>query len=261
MPNWKRGVQLALILVIVAAVVTIGFVVIKPTSSTATDPSVLVPVELVLLVDTSSSVDSNEYVMQRNGYANAFRDNDVIQQVETMGGIAVIYIEWDAATHQAIRIPWTHLRTEAECRSYATTIRQISRESQGTTMLAPALEFARNELMTNSFLGMRRVIDVSGDGYCKNWRFYVQGVEDGTSDPAHYGTPWPDVIASLTTSVHALNGVFIGPTGADLDFYEDDLPLGQDAFSLHASNFNEFSTTVQQKIINELSAQIPGTYD
>ena len=49
----------------------------------------VVPVELALLVDTSGSVSTAEYVLQRNGYVEAFRDPEVGSLIESVGGVAV----------------------------------------------------------------------------------------------------------------------------------------------------------------------------
>ena len=218
----------------------------------------LVPMEIVLLVDTSSSVDATEYEIQKQGYVEAFSDSDIIEEIDRIGGIAVIYVEWDRANNQTIRIPWTHLRTHSDCYSFSSAIYGITRQSQGTTMMAPALEFAKNQLMTNDFLGMRRVIDVSGDGQCKNWQFYTLGIPESPDqiDPAHYGTPWSEVITGLAGTVHSVNGVFIGDDDEHLVFYQDILPQGVGAFTLHAQSFSDFTDTVKEKILREV-AEMP----
>ena len=58
----------------------------------------LVPVdlELVLAVDVSLSMDEDEQRLQREGYADAFRDPAVIEAIRTgpQRRIAVAYLEW-----------------------------------------------------------------------------------------------------------------------------------------------------------------------
>ena len=111
-------------------------------SSSASSSSVL-PIELVLMVDTSGSVNNAEYDLQRDGYAQAFRSPQFGQFVQSLGGIAVVYIEWSNASHQSIRVPWTRLNTAADCVSYGNSIASLSRTHSGGTDLAPALIFAR----------------------------------------------------------------------------------------------------------------------
>ena len=179
-----------------------------------------------------------------------------------MGGLAVVYVEWDNVDNQTVRIPWTRLRSRDECLAFANAIEGLERLTSGTTMMAAALAFARNEFETNAFAGLRRVIDVSGDGRCNNWRWYELGIEDDdTDDPAHYGTPWNEVVSSLHGVVDSVNAIYVGGNGVHLDFYNDVLPMGNDGFSMHAAGFNEFADTVEQKILREISVPIPGTYD
>jgi hypothetical protein len=229
---------------------------------TRAEVAVLVPLELVLLVDTSGSVDSVEYKLQKQGYVGAFRDAAIAEQIERLGGIAVVYIEWDDVDNQTVRIPWTHLRNRDDCLAFANAVDGIERATSGTTMIAPALAFAKAQVSTNAFMGMRIVIDVSGDGLCKNWRFYELGIPDGDQDdPSHYGTPWSEVVAGLVGTVDSVNGVYIGAADESRDFYRDILPQGSDSFTLHAETFEKFADTVKQKVMREVSVRIPGTYD
>ncbi|MHC5027635.1 MAG: DUF1194 domain-containing protein [Planctomycetota bacterium] len=259
----KYGLRIFLLVLACGAVFTIAARTFKPQPTEAAEGEI-VPMELVLLADTSSSIKSAEYRLQNRGYAKAFSDPEVIRQIEAIGGLAVCFIEWDRANRQTIRIPWTHLKTRDDCLGFASTIDGMTRVQTGnTTMMAPALEFAAEELMTNEYLGLRRVIDVSGDGLCKNWNFYVNGnvTESGNTNPDHFGTPWPDVIQDIEGKVHAVNGIFIGDGANDLAFYENEVPQGDDSFSLHAESFDEFADTVKQKVLREVSTAIPGTYD
>ncbi|MCH8097452.1 MAG: DUF1194 domain-containing protein, partial [Proteobacteria bacterium] len=55
-----------------------------------------VDVELVLAVDASGSVDGEEYILQRAGYAKAFSHPRVIAAIRSgvHRAIAVTYVEW-----------------------------------------------------------------------------------------------------------------------------------------------------------------------
>jgi hypothetical protein len=260
MAKWNRGLRVGALVLGGAALIIAGKSM-EPRGAKA-GSSIIVPIELVLLIDTSGSVDSNEYQMQKQGYVNAFKDPLITDQIETLGGIAVVYIEWDEAKNQTIRVPWTHLRTHADCVNFSSKVEALTRKTSGTTMVAPALAFATKELKTNSFMGLRRVIDVSGDGICKNWQYYKKGIEDsGKSSADHYGTPWDEAIAGLAGTVDVVNGVFIGSPGTDLEFYKNSLPQGDNSFALHANSFWEFSETVKEKIAREIGVNIPGTFD
>ena len=91
----RRILTVVLFATLVAAVLT---ALILPRGlglgSTQAIPAALEPVqmELVLLVDTSGSVDSSEYALQKGGYEDAFRNEALINAVEDRGGIAVLYV-------------------------------------------------------------------------------------------------------------------------------------------------------------------------
>lgn len=59
-----------------------------------------VGLELVLLADASGSIDSDELAFQRQGYASAMTDPQVVTAIESSiyGSIAVTYVEWASTT-------------------------------------------------------------------------------------------------------------------------------------------------------------------
>jgi hypothetical protein len=217
----------------------------------------LVPVELALLVDVSGSVDDSEYQLQKRGYERAFRSDALQADIIDSGGIAVIYIEWSKATHQRVMIDWTLLSTAAECDAYADRIATITRSgSNQSTHLAPALEFAAAKFQSNDYNGIKKVIDVSGDGPCKNYLYYL----DNTGYNSEFGRPWNDVISDIAPKVSQINGICIGNDPETIAFYRDILPQGNSAFSKHASDFNAFGAGILEKLQREIGS-IPGMYD
>jgi hypothetical protein len=257
----RRGLRVCLLALFGVVAIVTALTTLTPSRATAA-ASVVVPVELALLVDTSGSVNPGEYQLQKNGYVHAFKDEEITTQIERLGGIVVIYIEWDRVNHQHIRFPWTHLRSRADCIAFANSIQGLQRLTGGGTMMAPALAFARDQFTSNQFDGLWKVIDVSGDGTCKNYRFYELGImEDGDDDPAHYGAPWAETRSSLNGVVDVVNGIFIGPAGEALDFYNEHVPFGEGSFAMHVSSFPAFKDAVKDKILREISTTIPGAYD
>ncbi|MDH3242570.1 MAG: DUF1194 domain-containing protein, partial [Alphaproteobacteria bacterium] len=55
-----------------------------------------VDLELILMVDGSGSVDENEFILQRLGYAQALRNPRVLSAIRNgpLGRIALSYVEW-----------------------------------------------------------------------------------------------------------------------------------------------------------------------
>ena len=97
----------------------------------------LVDLELALVVDISGSVDKNEYILQRDGYVNAFRDPAVQSAIASKpNGIAVSLFYFsttttanrlntsatDYVTWSAPVIGWTHLQTVTDVNAFADAI-------------------------------------------------------------------------------------------------------------------------------------------
>lgn len=82
-----------------------------------------VALELSLLIDTSGSVDSSEFALQRNGYVNAFNSAAVQTAIANLsGGIAVNLIQWSGANQQAQVVGWTHVTDAASAAAFATNV-------------------------------------------------------------------------------------------------------------------------------------------
>ncbi len=76
-------------------------------SSSAEQYPVAVDLELVIAVDVSYSMDTEEQRVQRAGYVAAFLSPDIIRALRggPLGKIAVTYIEWGGSAVQVV--PWT----------------------------------------------------------------------------------------------------------------------------------------------------------
>ena len=125
-----------------------------------------VDVELFLAVDVSRSMAPAELEIQRRGYAEALRSTEVITAIEggLIGQIALTYVEWAGTGSQRVVVPWTIIGTAAEARAFADRIEAHFDPSLRRTSISGALLYAAESIETNEFLGLRRVIDVSGDG-------------------------------------------------------------------------------------------------
>ena len=125
-----------------------------------------VDLELVLAVDVSQSMDLEEQRLQRNGYVAAFRHRDIIKAIASgpHGRIAVSYLEWAGDHFQSIVIPWRTIASAADANAFADELasRAISREKR--TSISNALLIAASMIRQNDIDGVRKVIDVSGDG-------------------------------------------------------------------------------------------------
>ena len=125
-----------------------------------------VDVELVLAVDVSYSMDLDELAVQREGYAQAIVSADFLQALKNgpHGKIAVTYFEWAAAHDQKIIIPWRIVDGPETADAVAAEIMKTPLRRASRTSVSGAINFGMQVLSENPYKGLRRVIDISGDG-------------------------------------------------------------------------------------------------
>ena len=198
-----------------------------------------VDLELILMVDGSGSVDDDEYILQRLGYAQALRNPRVIAAIGSgpLGRIALSYVEWSGADLKVPIVPWTVLSDRASIEAVATRLEKEPRMLYGgSTAVGDAILYGARSLDTNGFEGKRRVIDLSGDG------------PDRDGLPAAFGRD--QAVAKGIT----VNGLPILGQFADLDvFFLDNVIGGPGAFSIPAKTFKDFKSAVLTKLIREIA--------
>lgn len=125
-----------------------------------------VDVELVLAVDVSGSMSSTELRLQRRGYAEAFRSSQVHNAIADglLGTIAVMYVEWARSDLKKVIVPWTIISTPEEANNFADRLLAAEYGNMRNTSITGAIEYSQQQLQTNVAQGLRRVIDISGDG-------------------------------------------------------------------------------------------------
>lgn len=123
-----------------------------------------VDLELVLMVDVSRSMSPEELELQRRGYAEALVSEDVFEAVQTglLQTIALTYIEW--AGTQEIVVDWRLIETRADLERFANQLTVRFDTALRRTSISGALAFGASRLLRNEYAGLRRVIDISGDG-------------------------------------------------------------------------------------------------
>lgn len=200
-----------------------------------------VDLELVLTADVSRSIDDQEFRLQREGYAQAFRDKRVIDAIRSGGiqRIAVTFVEWTGIGLQRVIIDWTLIDSAASAEAFAQQLLTLPRTYYigGGTAVGEALYHAATLFADNGFESERRVIDVSGDGRTNRGR------------PAG---PARDFVVSQG---FVINGLPIMGTDSQLDtYYATQVIGGPGAFSVPAEGFEDFANAVRSKLIREIAA-------
>lgn len=198
-----------------------------------------VELELLLLADTSSSIEGNEFDLQINGYANAFRDPQVIAAIEELGGngIAVSFVQWSATFQQYDVVPWYRIYDAATAHAFATQVETQARQFIGFgTATGSALAKGNRRFTDNGFQGKRKVIDITSDER-SNMGPHPRSVRD-------------NILADGVT----INGLAILDDSFDLEGYFREAVIGgPDSFVITAESYNDFVWAIRLKLVREIS--------
>ena len=213
----------------------------------------MVDVELVLAVDVSWSMDSGEQRIQRDGYIAAFRSPEV-QRAILEGGygkVAVTYVEWAGAFSQAVVVPWMMIDSKATADSFAYRLSNDEPARERRTSIAAAIDFAAGLFDGNGYAGVRKVIDVSGDGPNNQGRA-VTSARDAAAARGIVINGLP-----LMTTGDA-NGYLSWGSIPNLDrYYADCVIGGPGAFMIPVNDWVQFPQAVRRKLVLELAGGWP----
>ena len=203
-----------------------------------------VELELILAIDTSLSVNADEYAIQIAGLALAFRDPSVVAAIEAAGknGIAVALVQWGIREQQEITVAWAHVHDRASAERFARAIEASPRRFYGKgTGITRALQFSSDLFSDNGFEGRRRVIDISGDGRNNSGR-----------PPA----PTRDLVVA---SGIVVNGLAILDGDALLGaYYVENVAGGTASFVVVADSFEDYPAAIRRKLQREILAPMAG---
>ena len=128
--------------------------------------SIGVDVELVLAVDISYSMDFDELRLQREGYVEAITSTEFLNALKQgmHAKVAVTLVEWAGENDQRVVTPWRLIDGPASAQNIAAEMAAAPVRRAFRTSISGALLFSAPLFDGNGFRGIRRVIDVSGDG-------------------------------------------------------------------------------------------------
>ncbi len=211
----------------------------------------VVDLELVLAVDVSGSIDSEEANLQRQGYAAAITNPLVVNAIEggPTGRIALTYIEWADGTHQETIVEWQRVDSLGSAQAFAAALAKPPSINARRTAIGEAVLFAAAKFDGNGFDGVRRVIDVSGDG------------------PNNSGQPVDQARDAVVSRGITINGLpvindrrneFGLQSMADLDrYYAECVVGGPGAFYVVANSFDDFADAILRKMLLEIAGRPP----
>jgi hypothetical protein len=216
---------------------------VRAQTTPAAPEQVAVAIALVLAVDTSGSVSMGRFELQKQGYAAAFRNPQVLNSIRALAtqSIAVAMMQWTGPRLHVVAVDWTLIKDEASASTFAAAVEAAPRQLfGGGTSISGAIDYSRLLLAQSPFNGARRVIDISGDGANNSGRSVTQARDEAVGDGV------------------AINGLPILTVEPGLDhYYYDNVIGGPGAFMIPAENYDTFADAVLKKLITEIAAADP----
>jgi Protein of unknown function (DUF1194) len=205
---------------------------------------------LVLSSDVSRSVDHPKFLLQREGYAAAISDPQVLDAIKSgpHQRIAICFVEWSGFGAQKLVIDWTLIDSPAAARKFGDQLLELPRSFADRTSISGGIEFAAAQLERSPFEGSRRTIDVSGDG-TNNAGRDVRLARDETLAKGIV----INGLVILSDRPVPWNAEHTNPPGGLEKYYQDNVIGGPGAFVLVAENFNSFGRAIVKKLIAEIA--------
>ena len=197
------------------------------------------------MVDVSRSMGPTELEIQRRGYAEAIASDEVVGAIlnSFTGRIAVTYVEWAGYGSNRVIIPWTLIDSREAAEEVSARLTANYPYGMRRTSITGAIKFAMQDMETNDFDGLRKVIDISGDG------------------PNNQGGPVEHARDRAVEAGYIINGLPLmtqdGITYWSLDdldlYYEACVIGGPGAFVIPVNDWHEFPLAVRRKLVLELA--------
>jgi len=209
-----------------------------------------VNVELVIAVDVSYSMDMDELAIQREGYAQAIVSKDFLQALRAGPGgkVAMTYFEWSMSGDEKVIIPWRVIDGPESADAVAAEIMKTPVRRGSSTSISGAIDFAVQLFEENPYRGLRRVLDISGDGP-NNDGAPVTGARDAALAKGIIINGLPIMVKEpsyLTTDIENL----------DL-YYEDCVIGGPGAFIMTIRDREKFQQAIRTKLVLEVAGRTP----
>jgi hypothetical protein len=212
--------------------------------------AVPVDVELVIAVDVSYSMDPEEQALQREGYVMALTSREFLRALRegVNGKIAVIYFEWAGQSDQKIIMPWRLIDGPEAADAVAAEIARAPYRRASRTSISGALHFAKPLFDNSGYHGLRRVIDVSGDG---------------ANNAGPLVVPARDDLLAAGITINGLPIMLKPPTPGTMDiedldiYYEDCVIGGAGAFVVPIREREKFIEATRTKLVLEIAGRQP----
>jgi Protein of unknown function (DUF1194) len=206
---------------------------------------------LVLAADVSRSIDAAKFQLQREGYASAITNPQVLDAINSgpNGRIALCFVEWSGVASQRLVIDWALVGDADSARRFSDGIVEAPRSFADRTAISAGIDFAMEQLERAPFAAKRRAIDVSGDGTNNSGRDV-----NAARDEAILKGVTINGLVILSETPLVWNPEHTNPAGGLAEYYRRNVVGGPNAFVMVAENFASFGAALVKKLVAEIAA-------
>ncbi len=212
--------------------------------------AVPVDVELVVAVDVSYSMDPDEQALQREGYTSALTSPEFLKALRNgiHGKVAITYVEWAGMHHREVVVPWRLIDGPESADAFAADIARAPYRRASRTSISGALLIGADLFKSSGYRGLRRVIDVSGDGVNNNGPLVA---------------PTRDEVLAQGITINGLPIMLKRPSYSTMDigeldiYYEDCVIGGPGAFVIPIRERDQFKEATRTKLVLEIAGLDP----
>ena len=248
--RWCVSIGAVLLAGLLAGGDVAGFAAPGPKAQLADKDPAAVDVELILAVDVSYSMDMDELAIQREGYAQAIVSKEFLQALKSLpnGKIAITYFEWAASSDQKIIVPWRLIDGPESADAVADEIMKTPIRRASRTSISGALYFAMPLFDEDPYRGLRRVIDISGDGPNNNG-LPIIGARDEALSKGIVINGLPIMVKEPSYSTMDID---------NLDWYYEDCVIGgPGSFVVAIKDREKFKEAIRAKLLLEVAGRTP----
>ncbi len=228
------------------ALALLALALIQPAPARAQQVDLL----LVLAADVSRSVDHQKFMLQREGYAAAVSNPQVLDAIRSgpHGKIALNFLEWSGVGAQKVVIDWTVIDGPETARRFGDQLVEAPRSFADRTSISGGIEFAMAQLKRSPFQATRRTIDISGDGTNNAGRDVRIARDEAVADGVTING-----LVILSQSQVPWNPEHTNPPGGLEKYFRDNVAGGPGSFVVAADGFESFGKAIIKKMIAEIA--------
>jgi Protein of unknown function (DUF1194) len=197
---------------------------------------------LVLAIDGSGSISSQDYGLQQAGYVTAFGDPEVRAALAGAGVVDVAAVVWGDAEMSPQVLPWRRIRAPEDAVRLAADLAGMPRQVTGDTGIGRGIWTALDLIAADRTCAARRIINVSGDG------------RESVGPQRHQHIPLVVARDRADAMGVTINGLAITVEETDLaDWYRSRVIVGPGAFVITANSFEVFGDAIIRKLVREIA--------